>query len=85
MDENVRGFQATALPEITDEARIAGDVVRAVLSTGRFSSSQLRVSVADGVVTLRGRVTSYHQKQAAQVAALAVRGISQLRNEVEVT
>ena len=85
MDEKVRGYQATARPKITDEVRIAGDVVRAVLSTGRFSSSQLHVSVADGVVTLRGRVTSYHQKQAAQVAALAVRGIRQLRNEVEVT
>lgn len=55
-----------------------------MLSTGRFSSSQLRVLVADGVVTLRGRVASYHQKQAAQVAALAVTGIDQLRNEVEV-
>jgi osmotically-inducible protein OsmY len=85
MDEKTSRRRNAASSEITDEARLAGEVTLAILSTGRFSSSQLQISVTDGVVTLRGQMASYFQKQAAQVAASAVTGISQLRNEVVVS
>lgn len=67
-----------------EEASIAYEVSQALISTGRFMPRQLHVCIADDAVILRGRVADYHQKQLAQVAALAVIGMGELRNEVEV-
>jgi osmotically-inducible protein OsmY len=51
------------------------------------SYPQLRrvdVSFHEGLLVLRGRVPSYHFKQLAQVAVMAVPGFPGLRNELEV-
>jgi osmotically-inducible protein OsmY len=54
---------------------------------GRLVTCPLRVvqvSVCGRVVILQGQVPSYNLKQAAQAAALAVLGIEELRNDLEV-
>ena len=37
-----------------------------------------------GVLFLRGRLSSFHQKQVAQEAVAKVKGVTQVRNEIEV-
>jgi len=44
----------------------------------------VQVSVCSRVVILQGQVPSYNLKQAAQVAAMGVLGIEELRNDLEV-
>ena len=39
----------------------------------------------DGVLTLRGRSTSYYTKQIAQEAVRGVNGVARVVNEIEVT
>ena len=63
---------------------LAAEVSRAIAATGRFSNGQLNVSAAGDIITLRGRVTSFYQKQIAQATALAIVGPGHVRNEVEV-
>lgn len=78
-------FSETVVCFPRDEStRVAGEVARAISATGRFSRSHLDVSVSGGVVTLRGRVSSYYEKQMAQTAALTVAGVCQLQNELDV-
>ena len=67
-----------------ETADVAQRVVWSLGATGRFGTSQLCVSASRGVVTLRGRVSSYYQKQLAQTAAMRVAGVEQLENQVEV-
>ncbi len=45
-----------------------------------FVSCDLR----DGVMTLRGRVSSYHLKQVAQILVRGVEGVGQVDNRLEV-
>jgi osmotically-inducible protein OsmY len=68
-----------------EEEWVAKEVVRVLKLSGRFPSSSLAVCSSPGTVTLRGRVSSYYQKQLAQAAAMAVIGRRQLVNEIEVT
>jgi osmotically-inducible protein OsmY len=84
MDQKT-GHAGAATTSVT-EIRIpeATAVARAIAHTGRFQSHPLDVSSHDGIVTIRGRVATYYQKQIAQTAALAVVGVGRLRNEVEV-
>jgi osmotically-inducible protein OsmY len=44
----------------------------------------VEVCARDGHVVLRGRVPSYYLKQVAQEVALAMPGVLQLRNELDV-
>jgi osmotically-inducible protein OsmY len=85
MNEEKRTVQGADSPQIAEEARLADEVVGALAASGRFPPGRLEVSTSKGVVKLRGRVTSYYQKQVAQAAALTVIGARQLRNEIEVT
>jgi len=71
-------------PPSADRARVDAEVVRAIAASGRFPVARVEVSSSEGVVTLRGRVASYHHKQVAQAAALNVIGTRQLVNEIEV-
>jgi len=84
MDEHRAILQTTVLPDPDGEPGVAEEVVRALASSGRFLSGRLQVSSSGGIVTLRGRVGSYYQKQVAQAAALTVIGPRELVNEVEV-
>ena len=47
-------------------------------------ATQINVVVEDGVVTLSGRVPSYAQKHAAEMAVAAVRGVEAVAEEIEV-
>ena len=38
----------------------------------------------DGVLTLRGRVATFHYKQLAQTAVAEIKGVTQIVNEIEV-
>ena len=38
----------------------------------------------DGVLTLRGRVSTFHYKQLAQVAVADIEGVSSIRNCIDV-
>ena len=61
------------------------DAVRDVLARSSFQSGRdLRFEVHGAEVVLRGVVRSYYQKQLAQESLRAVRGVSQVRNEIEV-
>ena len=37
-----------------------------------------------GILFLRGRLSSFHQKQVAQETVARVKGVTQVRNEIEV-
>jgi osmotically-inducible protein OsmY len=55
---------------------------------GRAGYAALRaveVSAREQVVELRGHVPSFYMKQMAQVVTMAVRGVRELRNAIEVT
>ena len=84
MDEKKKTLRHPNEPQAPEEKRVAEDVSRALAASGRFPSGRLEVSASRGVVTLRGRVASYYQKQLAQAAALHVIGTRQLVNDVEV-
>lgn len=81
MDAPIR---VTVTPPRPEEEWVAKEVVRVLKLSGRFPSSNLAVCSSSGTVTLRGRVSSYYQKQLAQAAAMAVIGRRQLVNEIEV-
>ena len=52
--------------------------------TPSIDSDQISVAVTDGAVTLTGQVTSYPQKQQAVKAALRVRGVTAIADEIVV-
>ena len=49
-----------------------------------IESSEIRVDVGDGAVTLRGAVQSWQEWQAAETAARGIRGVRQVKNELAV-
>jgi BON domain len=59
-------------------------VSRALCASGYPRLRDLEIEHRDGIVILRGRVPTYHQKQLAQAAALRVEGVREIVNEVEV-
>jgi osmotically-inducible protein OsmY len=70
--------------EMSEDARVEEAVARALVATGRIPRGRVAVTSSDGAVRLRGRVSTYYQKQIAQTAALNVVGARQLINDVEV-
>jgi osmotically-inducible protein OsmY len=79
-------IEATAIhvAEILEDLRVAEGVERGLRATGYMPLRAVRVSVCGRVVILQGQVPSYNLKQPAQVAALGVLGIVELRNDLEV-
>ncbi len=67
-----------------EDLRLAERVERALHGTGYGPLRNVRAAVLARVVTLVGRVPSYHLKQVAQTAALAVPGIWRIQNDVAV-
>jgi osmotically-inducible protein OsmY len=59
-------------------------VERALRATGYRPLRGIRVTVEGRLVILRGRVPSYYLKQVAQTTAMAVPGVVQVRNDLEV-
>lgn len=67
-----------------EDLHLARRVECALRATGYGALRYIEVAVQDRVAILKGRVPSYYLKQAAQTAALAVPGIHQIHNDLEV-
>src|SRR5947209_16537023 len=74
---------ATATATRTD-ADIQRDVLEELKWDARVQPNEIGVSVKDGIVTLTGWVDSYTKRWAAEEAALRVRGVKGVANEIEV-
>jgi osmotically-inducible protein OsmY len=68
-----------------EDLRLAERVERALRALGFSPLRAIEVAVCGQVVILRGRVPSYYVKQIAQATALAVPGVRQLCNDLDVT
>jgi osmotically-inducible protein OsmY len=57
----------------------------ALTGSGHFTcNSRLKLFADRGVVTLRGKVRTFYQKQMAQEIAKSIDGVSQIENHLEV-
>jgi osmotically-inducible protein OsmY len=63
---------------------VAEQVERTLRATGYPALRAVQVTVSGQLVHLKGRVPSYYLKQLAQVAALEVAGVCELRNDLDV-
>lgn len=59
-------------------------VKQALARSGYAPLQRVRVEVHEGLVVLRGRLSSYYHKQRAQEAAKRVPGVEALNNEIVV-
>lgn len=66
------------------DERLAGEVYRALLGTGRSGLQRVNIAVDGGQVTLQGIVPTYYMKQLAQELAMSVDGIERVHNDVTV-
>lgn len=74
-----------ALTQCSDDHLMAERVERALRATGYRVLCDVAVCVKAGTtVFLGGRVSSFYLKQIAQATALAVPGVHQVRNNLEV-
>jgi osmotically-inducible protein OsmY len=71
------------LPEVED-SEVAEDVRDALLLDPYVQKYQIDVTVANGVVTLRGTVDSYFEKLQADDVASMVLGVSEVKNNLDV-
>jgi osmotically-inducible protein OsmY len=73
---------------VASETRTDADIQEAVLDElhwdARVQPNEIGVIVRDGIVTLTGRVDTLAKKWAAEEAALRVRGVHAVANEIEV-
>ena len=67
----------------TDE-EIQADVLEELKWDSRVQPNEIGIMVKDGIVTLMGWVDSYWKKIAAEEAALRVRGVKAIANDIEV-
>src|SRR6267378_3820020 len=74
---------AIATETRTDE-QVQQDVLAELKWDARVNPNEIGVVVKDGIVTLTGWVDSYIKKWAAEEAALRVRGVKAIANEIEV-
>lgn len=64
---------------------IQSEIRKVLCREPHFLGGNVRAEVNDDEVVLKGFVGSYYQKQLAQESLRTVRGISRVRNELEVT
>ena len=72
------------LTQNPEDLRLAERVERALHATGYAPLRRITVRVQTRIVFLGGRVSNYYLKQISQTAALAVPGIHQIHNDLEV-
>lgn len=70
-------------PRYSDED-VQRDVLTELKWDARVSPNEIGVTVKNGVVTLRGVVDTYPKRWAAEDAALRVRGVKGVANDIEV-
>jgi osmotically-inducible protein OsmY len=80
----MQSFGAAGESKSAENTQVAREVTGALVATGRTPLRRVQVLATNGVVTLRGRVSSYYLKQVAQAVALRVDGVCQVYNEVHV-
>jgi len=68
----------------TADQRLVQAVTAAVRSRCGRSVAELKVAISQGVTTLEGRVRGFYQKQVMLKAALAVPGVAEVIDRVEV-
>lgn len=63
-----------------------GEIAQAILRrSSYFELREVSCEFSGGILTLRGRVPSYHLKQLAQASVAEVPGVIEVHNRVEVT
>jgi osmotically-inducible protein OsmY len=75
---------ALVLGQSLEDLRLAERIERALRASGYGQLRGVGVTVHARLVILAGRVPSYYLKQVAQTAALAVPGVHQVRNDLDV-
>jgi osmotically-inducible protein OsmY len=70
--------------ETRSDQEIQQDVLEEFRWEARLKPNEIGVIVKDGIVTLTGWVDSYGKKWAAEEAALRVRGVKAVANDIEV-
>jgi len=70
--------------ETRTDVRIQADVLAELKWDARVNPNEIGVVVKDGIVTLSGWVDSYIKKWSAEEAALRVRGVKAVANDIEV-
>lgn len=63
---------------------LTAEIERALHATGYQPLRRVAIAIDSEVVFLRGRVPTYHMKQLAQAAVLAVPGVCEVRNELDI-
>lgn len=69
---------------MNNDETIQSDVLAELGWDARVAPNEVGVSVKNGVVTLSGQVESYTKKWAAEDAALRVRGVKAVANDIQV-
>lgn len=69
----------------TTDADAVKRMTQALKATGVTALLDLVVTVANGAIVIQGKVPSYYAKQLAQAALLPLRGVLEVRNEVQVS
>jgi osmotically-inducible protein OsmY len=69
-------------PDARSDLAISADVVARLWGSPDLGPKRLDVDVKDGVVTLRGTVDSWSEKQEAELLASEVRSVREVRNEL---
>lgn len=72
-------------PDVVETDRdVRGDVEKALRVTGYSQLHDVEVLVHEGLVTLKGRVSTYYLKQVAQAAAMLVSDKNSVKNDIVV-
>lgn len=66
------------------DSQLDADVVEELKSDPSVDSSKIAIGVDDGVVTLTGKVQSYWQKMEAERAAMRVKGVRAVANNLAI-
>ena len=66
------------------DVELKSDVVDELEWTPNVDAAHIRVAANDGVITLSGEVGTYPEKRAAEQAALRVRGVTAVADEITV-
>jgi osmotically-inducible protein OsmY len=77
-------WAAALLMQSVEDLDLAERVGRALAATGYGPLRDIQVTVQTRLVILAGQAPSYHLKQVAQAATLAVPGVDRVRNDLEV-
>lgn len=75
--------QIEVRPGTITDADLSKDVTRALLIDPATDSYDIRVTAADGTVTLSGTVDSWAEKQLAGTVAKGVRGVKGVANDIQ--